>query len=179
MNLKIGDRVKYIDDVGGGEIIEIHKSELTIEDEHGFHVKVTVNQVISEVPGGYSPTFKKESMPLIEQTSVQENEDLRAYHQDGKKPFLEVDLHIHHLVADERHMTNHQMLGVQMKHVERILIAAKASKYQRLVLIHGVGNGTLRNEIRTFIASQKNCECHEARFEDYGYGATEVGLWYN
>lgn len=178
MNLKVGDRVKYIDDVGGGEVVEINGMVLTVEDADGFHFRVSANDVISEKRGAYSPTFKSNST-TPEVSKSRKPKGGNKHHQAGKIPFLEVDLHIHQLVADESQMTNHQMLTIQMNYVKAMLVEARDEKYEKMILIHGVGNGTLRNEIRSFIAQAKNCECREASYMDYGYGATEVRLWFN
>ena len=51
----------------------------------------------------------------------------------------------------------------------------KNNKHKKIVFIHGVGNGVLKNEIRK--ALEKKYKWHtfqDASFKEYGYGATMV-----
>ena len=86
-----------------------------------------------------------------------------------------MDLHMHELVDNQRGMSNSEMLAIQMEHFERMMKRAEQTRNNRVVFIHGVGEGVLRNEIRKAIEEYyPNCECHDASYQDYGYGATEV-----
>ena len=179
MNLIIGEKVRFLDEVGGGIVKSIDRDMLTVEDEHGFDHQVSAMKVVAEKRGGYIPKFKGNVEIRAEPEQKLVSQNLAEFHRKAKTPFLEIDLHIHHLVDDERHMSNHQMLGVQLRVVREMLASAKVAKYKKVVFIHGVGNGTLRNEIRTLIAQESNCEYVDANYADYGYGATEIKLWYN
>lgn len=88
----------------------------------------------------------------------------------------EVDLHIQELVADYKNLSNGEMIQIQMKRFRREMDNALKNHYHKVVFIHGVGNGVLRNEILRELKTYQGVMFHDAPFEKYGYGATEVVL---
>jgi DNA-nicking Smr family endonuclease len=54
---------------------------------------------------------------------------------------------------------------------------AEEKKIPRVVFIHGVGQGVLRQEIRKILNDYyPHCEFMDAPYHTYGYGATEVRI---
>ncbi len=89
----------------------------------------------------------------------------------------EVDLHIQELVENEAGMSPKEILEVQMSVFERELFDAIDRKNKAVVFIHGVGNGTLKMEIRKALDTKyKHLRYQDASFQEYGYGATMVLL---
>lgn len=90
---------------------------------------------------------------------------------------MEVDLHIHELVDNTTGMSNADMLQLQMDTFHRILAENKAAKGQKIVFIHGKGEGVLRNEIEKQLRSRyKTYYFQDASFREYGFGATMVTI---
>ncbi len=91
---------------------------------------------------------------------------------------LEVDLHIHELIDSETGMTPKDMLDLQLKTVtDKMEGAIKSNKVKRIVFIHGIGEGKLKNEVRRELAHKyKKYDYQDASFQEYGYGATMVIL---
>ena len=90
---------------------------------------------------------------------------------------VEIDLHIHELLEDTRGLTHHEMLEVQMGRFRNELETAIANGTRRIVFIHGVGNGTLKQELRQELTTKyKKYYFQDASFKEYGYGATMVIL---
>lgn len=90
---------------------------------------------------------------------------------------VEVDLHIHELLEDTRGLANHEMLEIQMGRFRNELETAIANGTRRIVFIHGVGNGTLKQELRKELTTKyKKYYFQDASFKEYGYGATMVIL---
>jgi dsDNA-specific endonuclease/ATPase MutS2 len=46
-----------------------------------------------------------------------------------------------------------------------------------LIVIHGVGNGKLKQEIASILKTVDDIEYYDASYKDYGYGATEVRIY--
>jgi hypothetical protein len=93
------------------------------------------------------------------------------------KPSQSVDLHIEELTNDHSTMSNRQMLELQLTTFERKFEAAVANGMDEIVFIHGVGNGTLRNELHKRLSGHKNVKYYEdAQKEKFGYGATKVKI---
>ena len=90
---------------------------------------------------------------------------------------VEIDLHIHELLEDTRGLAKHDLLEVQMGRFRNELETAIANGTKRIVFIHGVGNGTLKQELRKELSTKyKKYGFQDASFKEYGYGATMVIL---
>jgi dsDNA-specific endonuclease/ATPase MutS2 len=94
------------------------------------------------------------------------------------KDFWELDLHIHELIETERGLSNADMLRHQMQVFKNFFRKAKDERVRKLVVIHGVGKGVLKEEVRSFLSTQDGVEYFDADFREYGKGATEVQLLY-
>jgi hypothetical protein len=87
----------------------------------------------------------------------------------------EVDLHIEKLVDSYKGMSNHDMLQLQLRHFQKHLEEAITNRYHKVVFIHGVGNGRLKQEILNILAGYtKEVRYYDAEYKKYGLGATEV-----
>lgn len=91
------------------------------------------------------------------------------------KDIAEIDLHIEELMEDFSGKSNHELLNFQMDFFVKMLEQAIASKMKKIVFIHGVGNGSLKNSL---IEKLKNdypfLKFQDATYAKYGKGATEV-----
>lgn len=182
MNIRLGDRVKFIDELGGGKVVRMNSGVVTVEDEHGFQYDVLETAVILDLEVDYNMNSDVDKIEALQMTSATRKPLLSQnskHHRDGKVPFLEVDLHIQHLMSSNFELSSHDMVIMQMKYVKEMWSLAKKNRYTKLVFIHGVGQGRLRREIRDFLSHQTNCEVFDANIQTYGFGATEVKLWYN
>ncbi len=93
-----------------------------------------------------------------------------------KPEIIEVDLHINQLVDNVVGMTNHEILQIQMETFHKSMTDAIQQKAGKIVFIHGIGNGTLKNSIRESISQQYKLHYEDASFREYGFGATMVLL---
>ena len=90
---------------------------------------------------------------------------------------MEVDLHIQELLDDTRGLSNADMLKVQMDTFHAEMAKAIEAGVKKIVFIHGVGNGVLKNELRRVLQRKYNkYPFQDASFQEYGYGATMVYL---
>jgi hypothetical protein len=90
---------------------------------------------------------------------------------------LEVDLHINELVDTTAGMSNADMLLLQMDTFHKTLDENKNRKGQKIVFIHGKGEGVLRTEIEKQLRSRyKTYYFQDASFREYGFGATMVTI---
>lgn len=87
----------------------------------------------------------------------------------------EVDLHISGLREDFNEMSNSEILRYQLSYFETTLESALLHQYQKVIYIHGIGNGTLKNELRKKLKSEyPDLPVRNAPFTRYGNGAIEV-----
>lgn len=116
-------------------------------------------------------TMLKEKM----QTKVIGKISLKHSHR-RKEVEGEVDLHIEHLENSWQNMSNGEIVQRQLSEARsRIDDAILAGKH-RLVIIHGVGSGTLKKEVRKLINTYPGIRYEEGHFSVYGAGATLVHL---
>ncbi len=90
-----------------------------------------------------------------------------------------VDLHIEKLSDNWKHLSNFEILSIQLDEFEKWFHLAVAHHQPSLIIIHGVGSGKLRDEIHDILKTRKEVKTfinqYDARF---GYGATEIFFQY-
>ena len=92
-----------------------------------------------------------------------------------KDDILEVDLHINELLDTTAGMSNKEMLDYQMSKFREVMNENKNKKRQKIVFIHGKGDGVLKNEITKAVRKEyKKTDYQDASFQEYGFGATMV-----
>ena len=92
---------------------------------------------------------------------------------------MEVDLHINQLIRNPRGMNNHDMLTLQVDTARRQLEFAIKKRIQKVVFIHGVGEGVLRAELEYLFSRYENVRYYDADYQKYGQGATEIYIMQN
>lgn len=192
MRFEKGEKVRFLDEKGEGIVVRIEEDgTVIVEDENGFEYPwqakqlVRIEKDISEQDAydRVSPEVREIIARNIDQDAVKEarkdfrvkykNEKASSVHRKGEH--IEVDLHIHELVDSTTGLQNAEILNIQMRHFERMMRIAEEQKIPRVILIHGVGQGVLRAELRKSLELYyPNCSYHDADFRVYGYGATEV-----
>jgi hypothetical protein len=94
-----------------------------------------------------------------------------------EKPVTELDLHIEKLRDDYQFLSNTEKFNTQLNAFRKALDAAIVHKLPSIVFIHGIGTGTLKNEIHKIVGKHPNVQTFmDARKEKFGYGATKVVL---
>ena len=92
-------------------------------------------------------------------------------------PLIEVDLHIGELVDTTAGMENKDMLMLQLDTVRKTMKEHARRKGQKIVFIHGKGDGVLRKAVRDLLKKEyPKADLQDASFQEYGFGATLVTL---
>ncbi len=90
-----------------------------------------------------------------------------------------IDLHIEKLVDRHDHLTNFEILTIQLAEFEKWFELAQFHHKPSLTIIHGVGTGKLKGEIHDLLKVKKGVKNFINQYSDfYGYGATEVFFEY-
>ena len=93
------------------------------------------------------------------------------------KSIVEIDLHINELLDTTAGMNNTDMLNIQLEKFRETMEQYKSKKGQKIVFIHGKGEGVLRNAILQELKTKyKNHLYQDASFKEYGFGATMVTI---
>lgn len=86
-----------------------------------------------------------------------------------------VDLHIEKLTDSWKHLSNFEILTMQLKEFEKYYDLAVAHRQPSLTIIHGVGVGKLRDEVHDILRLKKEVKSFVNQYHtSYGYGATEI-----
>ena len=95
----------------------------------------------------------------------------------GKNGIVEIDLHIGELLDDTRGMSNSEILNYQLDKFREVMEQYKNKREQRIVFIHGKGDGVLRKALLDELKRKySNCRHQDASFQEYGFGATMVTI---
>ncbi len=90
-----------------------------------------------------------------------------------------VDLHIEKLTDSWKHLSNFEILTLQLKEFEKYYDLAVAHHQPTFTIIHGVGTGKLRDEIHEVLRTKREVKSFVNQYNAaYGYGATEIFFSY-
>jgi hypothetical protein len=90
---------------------------------------------------------------------------------------LEVDLHIEQLLDNLRGLSSSDMLHYQLAKFNEIMVDNLKNKGQKIVFIHGKGDGVLKKAIYEELNKKyKSAYIQDASFREYGFGATMVTI---
>lgn len=114
---------------------------------------------------------------LLQKSASDAPAKLQKKQHKVKNDIVEVDLHIHELLDDTTGMGNAEMLNYQLDVFRKTLEEYKNKKGQKIVFIHGKGDGVLRRAILDELKRKyKNYPSQDASFREYGFGATMVTI---
>lgn len=95
----------------------------------------------------------------------------------GDEDVVVIDLHADALLDTTAGMSSADILNYQMTKFRETLAQYKNKKQQRIVFIHGKGEGVLRRAIVNDLQYRyKSYTYQDASFQEYGYGATQVTI---
>lgn len=177
---KIGDSVLVLDEDLSGEIKSISGSNITVLTEDGFELVFDKKELVKQdaVKSFSEHIFKNDSLQrVVSEKESKKRKTVLKKSKERYEPTLEVDLHIHQLTNSTRGMTNHDMLTLQLDTAKRQLEFAIRKRMQKVVFIHGVGEGVLKLELEYLFGRYDNIKHYEANYQKYGLGATEVYIY--
>lgn len=97
--------------------------------------------------------------------------------KEKSQKVLEVDLHIDELLDSTLGLSNADILQVQLDTFNQTLKEYANQKGQKIVFIHGKGEGVLRNAIIDELKRKyRGYIYQDASFKEYGFGATMVTI---
>ena len=163
---EIGDKVKFIRSNDYGIIQSvISERKVQVEDSSKFLSIVNVDEIIP---------FDKST------NSVSSYGDLTSYKEKNDKAknlkkvisnlnVVKLDLHIENLSADYHMMTNFEIIQIQIKKCEDLIMKSLNSNVHKLIIVHGIGEGVLKKEVHDLLNR------YQLRyFESLNGGSTEV-----
>jgi len=135
--------------------------------------------IVKDIPASFF-----EIDPLQLEQSMKEKKDVHSIekpltakgHSDAKS-VVELDLHIEQLLDTTAGMDKGAILEYQLDTFRQFIEKYKHKKGQKLVVIHGKGEGVLRNAvIQELKKNYAACRYQDASFREYGFGATMITI---
>ncbi len=176
-SLTVGDRVEVLDEALQGVVLEIQGDQVRVELDEGFELEYTSDQLIRLGQDFQVSNFQAAQSKNAKDAPLKKNRSPKTPKKEV--PALEVDLHAHHLNPEADRMDPFDILNLQLDTAKRQLDFAISKRIQRVVFIHGVGQGVLKTELGFLLKKYSGIRHYEADFQKYGWGATEVYLYQN
>lgn len=179
MKLKLGDKVLVKNSVVRGVVTKIKQEQVFVLDNDGFELAYAEKELIvvaieQSKLSLYSDINNK--MLLQKERMVEgAKKSVKKSKQQKYGVVMEVDLHIEKLVKSKSGMSNADILNKQLDTVNHKVNFAIKNRIPKIVFIHGVGEGVLKEEIFR-IFNRYSLRYEDASYQRYGLGATEVSF---
>ncbi len=178
MEFSVGDKVLVIDENYKGQIVRVSSNEIVIESEDGFELAFTPKELL-KIEIEQADLIKKSFAPIYKDEVKRSKKSSLTRSVKSKKdrfPPMEVDLHIEKLVKNFKALDNYDMLTIQLDTAQHKLDFAIKNRIPKIVFIHGVGEGVLKEELYFLFKRYNNLRYYDASYQKYGMGATEVSI---
>lgn len=182
MRYNPGQKVVFMHEAGGGVVKSIHANFVVVEDETGFDQKCRFD----EIAPVHGEEYRLNSEDIV---AINEDESFATIKHQVKKGQLtgkrkpvdvwEIDLHIEEITESHSGLTNGEIVTRQLRELRGFFQRAKSKRIRKLVIIHGVGMGVLKEEVRSYLDKQSSIDYYDADFNEYGKGATAVEIFYS
>jgi cell division ATPase FtsA len=182
MKFEVNDKVEVLDDALKGIVINVQGDEVTIETSEGFSLDFNESELVKiEAQQSRMISMNDEAFSEIlkEKEQNKRPKSIKIKPKDRNIPAMEIDLHIEKLVKSYQGMGNYDILNLQLETAKRQLEFAMRKRIQKIVFIHGVGEGILKAELDFLLGRYDNLKFYEADYQKYGVGATEVYFFQN
>ena len=114
---------------------------------------------------------------ILKKNKIYQAERIREHLEPARSV---VDLHIEKLSDDWKHLSNFEILTLQLKEFEKWYELALAHRLPSLTIVHGIGSGKLRDEIHDILKTKKEVKTFVNQYTPgFGYGATEIYFQYS
>lgn len=175
---EIGDRVEALDDVISGTVTQVSGHMVTLMTKDGFPMQFQDTELVLVSNDIRVSNFEVAQVKKEKELPKKRNKKT-VKPKERNLPKMEVDLHINQLVKNPKPLSNFEMLNLQLDTAKRQLDFAIGKRIQKVVFIHGVGEGVLKEELYSLFRKYENVKYYDADYQKYGLGATEVYIFQN
>jgi len=149
-----------------------HISQLLLKNEPSFNYLLLEDFIVKPEEEAKKETFIH-PLPKVQRISS------KSFSLQ-ELPRYELDLHIEQIIADSKNLSNAEIITLQLQTLERYLSLAILHHQERMIIIHGVGKGKLRNEVHRILKNIPEVKHFKNEWMgNYGFGATEVLFEYS
>lgn len=182
MKFELNDKVEVLDDAIKGKVVSVEGSNISIETTEGFLLDFHSSELVKIEEDQHKLILNDNASldeVLREKQPSKKPRATRVKPKERNAPPMEVDLHIEKLVPSYKGMSNYEILNLQMDTAKRQIEFAARKRIQKIVFIHGVGEGVLKAELDFLLGRYDTLKFYDADYQKYGVGATEVYFFQN
>lgn len=182
MRYKTGQKVVFMNEPGGGIVQAVVNGFVVVKDESGFEQRCRLNEIAPVHGEEYHLNADDIVAINADESFATIKHQVRQGVLTGKRKPIdvwEIDLHIEEITDSHSGLTNGEIVMKQMRELRTFYQRAKSRRIRKLVIIHGVGTGVLKEEVRSFLHKQNSIDYFDADFREYGKGATAVEIFYS
>jgi dsDNA-specific endonuclease/ATPase MutS2 len=168
MQFSVGDKILFKKENLQGEIVRINSLyKVTVLSVDGFEMNVSVKDLVrieqaTDKATSYGDDFYSKEL---------DSKGIKSQKKQRSQSVLKVDLHIELLTLNYQHLDNFEIVQIQLNECYNKIEKALNSNITKLKIIHGIGEGILKNEVHAIL---KNYNLRFYLTKDGG--ATEVYL---
>ena len=150
MSFDLGDKVLFKRDKMGGQVVKINSAyKITVLTDNGFEISVSVRDLVKIEPGtdevvSYGKFFYSKDI---------DSKSVKLQVEKENKKVMTIDLHIELLSPDYMKLDNSEIIQIQLNECHNRIRNALKSKVTRLDIIHGIGEGVLKDAVHTVLES--------------------------
>jgi dsDNA-specific endonuclease/ATPase MutS2 len=175
MHFNIGNKVAVLDEALEGYIVDVQGNSISIKDKEGMvYIYEASELVLIKEDQHELSKFKDIHSPFLKE-KMKEPTRKKVQIKEPNKTVLEVDLHIGQLITSTKGMDKFDILTYQLHTAKSKLEFAIRKRIPKVIFIHGVGEGVLKNEL-TYLFKKYPVQFYDASYQKYGFGATEVNI---
>ncbi len=148
MKFSIGDKILLKKESVQGEIVRINSPyKVVVLSRDGFEMNVSIKDLVmveegTDKPASYGDNYSSKDLDV---------KVIRSQKTERSQSVLKVDLHIELLISDYSCMDNSEIIQIQLNECYEKIEKALNSRVTRIEIIHGIGEGVLKNEVHNIL----------------------------
>jgi hypothetical protein len=162
MSFKVGESVSLLKESGFYSILRINEPFAIVQDEFGFEYQVKLASLIKRIPVSGGVVNKELSQGPM------------ASKKQGVSSIPTLDLHAAALGIDG--IPSNELLEKKLIHCRIFLNQCIEMRQAKVLIIHGVGEGVLKNAVRQLLQSKAGISFHDGNYSARGVGSTLVEI---
>lgn len=168
MHFQQNEEVSILNEAGIYRVLRAEGTFLWLEDEHGFDRKVAVEFVVRRKQINVQKVSNKDNSAVHSAKKAVKNERIPS-----------IDLHHHELNLDERFLSKHEILTAQLDSFKQFCNRMIQLKTKRFRVVHGIGEGKLKMELRTLVQGKDGLSMHDDQVTRGKVGASLIEIQFS
>lgn len=161
----IGEYVSLLKEDGKFKILTFKNDAVIIEDEYGFEREILVKALV-----------KRREIPLATNFQYKDNKQVQKAKSKNTSDIPFIDLHTDMLEVSTNNLNTHDIFLQQIHAFKKFTNKMIQQQHPKFIVIHGVGEGRLKNEIKLLVNGNTGLMMHDANYSNRGVGASLIEI---